>query len=253
MRRGFSIFPAAEGQSSERVWRGPSLPDLLVRWPPAGWAGAACPAGQVVTRGARVVVVLDAVYAYPMGVELWIRFVTSPRLSQPLKRSLNMGVSFVEQMRRHAPDLSADDLPPEVRAHVEAMGFGQEQLPRISVLRGAGEELPLQGVMTETEVGPSLVEVGHVQAGPSADVILAWLNPLPEETAELTLSVSWPEAGLPEGRVPLDVHELRARAPSAQKLLDIDMVAEMHEHLAEMDEAMADLYPPDHPSADPTQ
>jgi hypothetical protein len=207
----------------------------------------------VVARGERVVVVLDAVYAYPVGVELWIRFVTSPRLSQPLKRSLNMGVSFVEHLHRFQPDLSADGVPPEIRARMEAMGFGQEQPPRISVLR-ADEELPLRGVITETGVSPGLVEVGHVQAGPSADVILAWLNPLPEVTAELTLSVSWPEAELPEGRVPLDVHELRARALSAEKLLDIDMVAEMHEHLAEMDEAMAaELFPPDRPSADPRQ
>lgn len=147
---------------------------------------------------------MNAVLAYP-AVELWLKFLLGPRFdSQPLK----------------PPEIQR-----EMREHREKML--RLQGPRVAVVVGdTGAEWLLEGWMPEAEPGPGLVEIGSVQQGPAGHLTLAWLHPLPDQGMELALSVNWPEAGLPEGRVPLDVPEIRSKASSAQKLVDIDIAAE---------------------------
>jgi hypothetical protein len=196
-------------------WPSPGIPELLKRWPPSGWIGAGCNVSGIISRADNIAVALQEAYAYPIGVELWLRFITAPAMDAALRDALKghlAGLVLPAEISRA--------MPPDLRSEVEALK-DPEAHPKIRLATPTGEEWSLRRP-TDGGPGSGLFDVGRVGLGLGSHLLVMWLRALPTKLTSLELVVSWPAAGLPEGRLPLDVKALRDGAKRARRLLLVD-------------------------------
>jgi hypothetical protein len=208
---------------------GISLEGFLARVPPLGWQGGDAKAGQVVTEGPQLVVVVDRVLAFPTGVDIAVAFHTID--TDVISRI--RGLPTRPEMRERA-EATLADLREHTGAFFAPLSTSEAWLPRrnsgagptIGVSLGQGSSLPLHSLYEGASVAPDELAVfERSNQAPIGALVHLWLRPLPSAQVELEVTVGWRKMELREGSMRLEMGAIWEAAASSRQLYDVEWEA----------------------------